>query len=120
MSKNELRSSGERRRRGNYDNRMFAERAFYCIANGAETVRKTQSLKKEANERFLSFPRTDLAPGRGGKRIRESGVEIHGVIWKKKPDRKRNFDAGKNRDEKWPKIMGKPIGTYDTGSRTAW
>ncbi len=34
MSKNELRSSGERRSVV-HDNRMFAERAFYCIANGA-------------------------------------------------------------------------------------
>ena len=30
MSKNELRSSGERRS-AVHDNRMFAERAFYCI-----------------------------------------------------------------------------------------
>ena len=34
MSKNELRSSGERRS-AVHDNRMFAKRAFYCIANGA-------------------------------------------------------------------------------------
>ena len=31
MSKNELRSSEG----AIHDNRMFAERAFYCIANGA-------------------------------------------------------------------------------------
>ena len=34
MSKNELRSSGERRS-AVHDNRMLAKRAFYCIANGA-------------------------------------------------------------------------------------
>ena len=34
MSKNELRSSGERRS-AIHDNRMSAERTFYCIANGA-------------------------------------------------------------------------------------
>ena len=34
MSKNELRSSGERRSAVQY-NRMLAKRAFYCIANGA-------------------------------------------------------------------------------------
>ena len=32
MSKNELRSSGED---AIHDNRMSAERTFYCIANGA-------------------------------------------------------------------------------------
>ena len=26
-----------------HDNRMFAERAFYCIANGAGSIPKTQS-----------------------------------------------------------------------------
>ena len=37
MSKNEMQSSGERRS-AVHDNRMFAKRAFYCIAciaNGA-------------------------------------------------------------------------------------
>ena len=37
MSKNELRSSGERRS-AVHDNRMFAKRAFYCIANGASEL----------------------------------------------------------------------------------
>ena len=26
-----------------HDNKMFAERAFYCIANGAGSIPKTQS-----------------------------------------------------------------------------
>ncbi len=37
MSKNKLRSSGERRS-AVHDNRMFAKRAFYCIANGASEL----------------------------------------------------------------------------------
>ncbi|CCY20920.1 unknown [Firmicutes bacterium CAG:24] len=37
MSKNELRSSGGVED-AVHDNRMFAKRAFYCIANGASEL----------------------------------------------------------------------------------
>ena len=38
MSKKELQSSGEHRKDAIHDNKMFAERAFYCIANGASEL----------------------------------------------------------------------------------